>query len=185
MGTQTRRIVRAQAGLLVVDMQERLLPAMHEREGLLISVRRLARGSELMKLPIWVTEQYPKGLGPTLPELRDALGAARPFEKLTFSALGAAGLLEAMSARGVSDVVLCGVEAHVCVAQTGLDLLDAGKRVFVVEDATGSRSIANWKRGIHRMRDAGATVVSTEMILFELMETAGAGEFKELQRLVK
>jgi nicotinamidase-related amidase len=185
MGTQTRRIVRAQAGLLVVDMQERLLPAMHERESLLISVRRLARGSELMKLPIWVTEQYPKGLGPTLPELRDALGEAQPIEKLTFSALGAAGLLEAMTARGVSDVVLCGIEAHVCVAQTGLDLLDAGKRLFVVEDATGSRSIANWQRGIHRMRDAGATVVSTEMILFELMETAGAGEFKELQRLVK
>jgi nicotinamidase-related amidase len=185
MGTHTRRIVRAQAGLLVVDMQERLLPAMQERESLLSNVRRLARGSELMKLPTWVTEQYPKGLGSTVPELREVLGEVRPMEKLTFSALGAAGLLEEMTVHGISEVVLCGIEAHVCVAQTCLDLLDAGKRVFVVEDATASRTNANWNRGIHRMSEAGAVVVSTEMILFELMETAGASEFKELQRLVK
>jgi nicotinamidase-related amidase len=185
MATPRRRIVRAQAGLLVVDMQERLLPAMHEREALVAQVCRLVRGTALMQVPTWVTEQYPKGLGSTLPELRELLGATRPLEKLAFSALGAAGLLDAMTARGISDVVLCGIEAHVCVAQTGLDLLDAGKRVFVVEDATNSRSLANWKRGLDRMREAGASVVSTEMILFELIETAGAGEFKELQRLVK
>jgi nicotinamidase-related amidase len=185
MGTHPRRIVRAQAGLLVVDMQERLLPAMCERERLLVGVQRLVRGSELMKLPIWVTEQYPKGLGPTVPEVRDVLGEVRPMEKVTFSALGAAGLSEAMAVRGVSELVLCGIEAHVCVAQTCLDLLDGGKRVFVVEDATASRTSANWSRGIQRMGEAGAVVVSTEMILFELMETAGASEFKELQRLVK
>jgi nicotinamidase-related amidase len=93
--------------------------------------------------------------------------------------------MEGMVAREVSDVVLCGIEAHVCVTQSCLDLLDAGMRVFVVADAVASRTAANFGFGIDRMRRAGAIVVSTEMILFELMGTAGAPEFKELQRLVK
>jgi isochorismate hydrolase len=185
MGSESGRIVRARTGLLVVDLQERLLPAMHEREGLLVNVRRLARGAGLMGLPLWVTEQYPKGLGTTVPELREVLGGVQAVEKLTFSACGAAGLMEGMVAREVSEVVLCGIEAHVCVTQSCLDLLDAGMRVFVVADAVASRTAANCEFGIDRMRRAGAIVVSTEMILFELMATAGAPEFKELQRLVK
>jgi nicotinamidase-related amidase len=185
MQPKPRRIIRPEAGLLVVDMQERLLPAMHERENLLNNVLRLIRGVALMKLPLWVTEQYPKGLGPTVPELGEASSGARAFEKLTFSACGAVGLLDAMAARTVSEVVLCGIEAHVCVAQSCLDLLDAGKRVFVVADAISSRTGSNRGLGIDRMREAGAVVVSTETILFELIETSGASEFRELQRLVK
>jgi isochorismate hydrolase len=185
METKSRRIIRARAGLLVVDMQERLLPAMDEREALLVNVRRLALGAGLLKLPLWVTEQYPKGLGPTVPELKESLGGARPLEKLAFSACGAAGLLEGMAARKVSEVVLCGIEAHVCVAQSCLDLLDAGLRVFVVADAVGSRAAANRQLGIERMRRSGAVVVSTEMVLFELIAEASAPEFRDLQRLVK
>jgi nicotinamidase-related amidase len=185
MKPKPRRIIRTAAGLLVVDMQERLLPAIHDRENLLINVRRLAQGAGLLRLPVWVTEQYPKGLGPTVPELKEALGDVRPMEKLTFSVMGALGLWEEMVQSGVSEVVLCGIEAHVCVAQSCLELLDAGSRVFVVEDAVGSRCLGNRNVGVARMREAGAVMVSTEMILFELIETAGSSEFKELQRLVK
>ncbi len=179
------RIVRARTGLLAVDLQERLLPAMNERERVVANARRLILGAALMRLPFWVTEQYPKGLGPTVPEVRELLGEVRPLEKLTFSAYTASGLMEGVISRSVTEVVLCGIEAHVCVTQTCLDLLDAGMRVFVVRDAITSRTIENCAAGIDRMRAAGAILVTTEMILFELMEKAGAPGFKELQRLVK
>ncbi|MCL4177838.1 MAG: hydrolase [Verrucomicrobia bacterium] len=185
METKPRRIARARAGLLVVDVQERLLPAMDDRERLLVDLVRLARGAALLKLPVWITEQYPKGLGATVPQMREALGEVETFEKLTFSAGGATGLMASLAARAVTEVILCGIEAHVCVAQSCLDLLDAGMRVFVVVDAVGSRTAANRAVGIDRMREAGALLVSTEMILFELMEAAGGPDFKELQRLVK
>ena len=183
--SQPRRIVRLKAGLLVVDVQERLLPAMFEKERVLQNVLRLVHGAAALKVPAFVTEQYPKGLGPTVPDLAAVLSGVRPIQKLSFSAWGTPGLPEALRDRAVSDVVLCGLEAHVCVAQTCLDLLDAGLRPFVVADAVSSRTVENWRTGVERMRDAGAVIVSTEMILFELLERAGTEEFKQVQRLIK
>jgi isochorismate hydrolase len=151
----------------------------------LANVSRLAKAAGALALPIWVTEQYPKGLGTTVTELGVLLERWPAREKLAFSVCGAAGLMTEMSAKTVDDVVLCGVEAHVCVAQSCLDMLDAGKRVFVVADAVGSRTPANRDAGIDRMRSSGAVIVSTEMVMFELLETAAAPEFKEVQRLVK
>jgi len=180
-----RRIVRPKAGLLVVDVQERLLPAMFEKERVLQNILRLVQGAAALRLPTFVTEQYPRGLGPTVHELSAPLASTPPIEKLSFSAWGDPGLPEALRDRSVSDVVLCGIEAHVCVAQTCLDLLDAGLRPFVVADAVSSRTVENWRMGVERMRDAGAVVVSTEMILFELLERAGTEEFKQVQRLIK
>ncbi len=180
-----RRIVPRDAGLLVVDVQARLLPAIFEKERVLQNVLRLIRGAAALRVPTFVTEQYPKGLGPTVPELVPALGGVQAFEKLSFSAWDAPGLPDALRSHSVSDVILCGLEAHVCVSQTCLDLLDAGLRPFVVADAISSRTAENWRCGIERMRDAGAVVVSTEMILFELLERAGGEAFKEIQRLVK
>lgn len=161
------------------------MPAICDREVLCLNVDRLVKGVGLLELPVWVTEQYPKGLGPTVVELRAALGMAAFREKLTFSVCGAAGLMADMAAKAVSEVILCGIEAHVCVTQSCLDLLDAGLRVFVVADAVGSRTEANRGWGIERMRQAGAVMVSTEMILFELLETAAAPEFKEVHGLLK
>jgi nicotinamidase-related amidase len=183
--SQPRRIVRLKAGLLVVDVQERLLPAMFEKERVLQNVLRLVHGAAALKVPAFVTEQYAKGLGPTVPELSAALPGTPTVEKLSFSAWGTADLPEALRDRAVSDVVLCGLEAHVCVAQTCLDLLDAGLRPFVVADAVSSRTAENWRTGVERMRDAGAVIVSTEMILFELLGRAGTEEFKQVQRLIK
>jgi nicotinamidase-related amidase len=183
--SEARRVARANASLLVVDVQERLLPAIFERDRVLQNTLRLIHGAQALQVPTIVTEQYPKGLGPTVSDLAVVLKGSRPIEKVTFSAWGAAGLREALQAGKVRDVVLCGVEAHVCVAQTCLDLLDAGFRPFVVADAVSSRTPENWRAGVERMRDAGAVIVSTEMILFELLERAGTEEFKQVQRLIK
>lgn len=177
------RLLRARTLLLLVDFQERLLPAMHEADRVLANAVRLARGAALLGLPVRVTEQYPKGLGRTVPALAETLTGAACFEKVTFSALGAAGLAERLDEHG--QVLLAGIESHVCVCQTGLDLLANQIETFVVADAVSSRTPENGRLGLERLRWAGATIVSTEMALFELMETAAAPEFKAVQSLVK
>ena len=185
MSDQSRRIVRAQAALLLVDIQERLLPAISEKERVLRHATVLAKAAGILGLPVFVTEQYRKGLGATMPELAVVIPGFEPIEKLTFSSARAPGLVESLRAKGVRDVILCGIEAHVCVCQTCLDLLGEGFTPFVVADAISSRTLANHQAGMHRMCDAGAVLVSTEMILFELLERAGTDEFKQILELVK
>lgn len=177
--------MRAQAGLLVVDLQERLMSAMYEQERVRENAVRLIKGAAVLQVPVFATEQYRKGLGPTVPEVATAIPGFAPLEKLAFSACGAAGLLAALEAKKTADLILCGVESHVCVMQTCLDLLDRGCRVFVAADAVSSRTPANYRFGLDRMRAAGAAIVSTEMVLFELLEQAGTAEFKQIQALVK
>ena len=179
------RITRAQAGLVVVDIQERLLPAMHERERVLQNALRLVKGAGVLNLPVIVTEQYPKGIGPTVSELAGCVPEFAPLEKTAFSCCGAQSFLPSLAPRKVRDVVLCGIEAHVCVCQTALDLLDQGFGVYVVADAISSRTAENRQFGIERMRNAGAIIASTEMILFELLEEAGTAEFKKILELIK
>jgi nicotinamidase-related amidase len=181
----SHRLRRAESGLIVVDIQERLLPAIDEKERVVQNSVRLIQGAGVLKVPVFATEQYRKGLGATVPEVAAAMTGVAPLEKLTFSACGAAGFAEALKVRNVRDAVLCGIEAHVCVAQTGLDLLDAGLRVFVAVDAVSSRTAQNCQLGLERMRDAGAVMVSTEMVLFEWLERAGTDEFKRIHALVK
>ncbi len=176
---------RQQAGVVVVDVQERLVPAMCEKEWMVTNVVRLVKAARILGLPIFATEQYRKGLGPTVPEIAGAIPGFAPVEKYSFSACGAEGFVAGLRARGVQDVVLCGIEAHVCVSQTCLDLLAEGFRVFVAADALASRTSENCRAGIERMQGAGAAIVSTEMALFELLEKAGTAEFKEILNLVK
>ena len=185
IGMHSRRITRSTAGLLVVDIQERLVPAMFEKERMVENAARLVRGSQALGLPVWITEQYRKGLGATVAEVAVALKGVVPIEKTTFSACGAPAVLDALGSRAITDVILCGIEAHVCVTQTCLDLLAKGYRAFVVADATGSRAAANHQAGLDRMRDAGAVIVSTEMTLFEMLERAGTDEFKQILSIVK
>ena len=185
MKRQSHRLSRARAGLVVVDVQERLLPAIFERERVLQNVLRLIRGAGILQVPIFSTEQYRKGLGPTVQEVAAAIPGFAPVEKAAFSACGAAGFVPALKFKEVSDVILCGVEAHVCISQTCLDLLDQGFRVFVAADAVSSRTAGNHRIGIDRMRAAGAVMASAEMVLFELLEQAGTPEFKQLLNLVK
>jgi nicotinamidase-related amidase len=183
--TKSCLINRSQSALLIVDIQERLLPAIYERERVLANAVRLARGAGIFGLPVFVTEQYRKGLGATAPELAAAVSGFAPVEKLTFSACGAPDLLEALAARHAQHLIVCGIEAHVCVTQTVLDLLARNFVTFVVADAISSRTAENWRFGQDRMRDAGAILISTEMVLFELLGRAGTEEFKQILPLVK
>ena len=185
MQGETHRLRRARAGLVVVDIQEKLLPVIFERERVVHNAVRLLKGAAILRVPFFATEQYRKGLGPTVPEVAGAVAGFAPLEKLAFSACGAEGFVPALRTGNVADVLLCGIEAHVCVSQSCLDLLDAGFRVFVAGDAVSSRTAENYRFGLERMRQAGAVVVSTEMALFELLERAGTEEFKQVLELVK
>ena len=185
MQNTSLRLTRAKAGLVVVDVQERLLPAIFEQQRVIQNAIRLIQGAGILGVPIFATEQYRKGLGPTVPEVAAAIPGFAPMEKVAFSACGAAGFIPALKQKKVSEAVLCGIEAHVCVTQTCLDLLEKGFRVFVAADAVSSRTPENYRLGVERMRAAGAVIVSTEMVLFELLQQAGTAEFKQILGLVK
>lgn len=180
------RLRRENTALLVVDLQERLLPAMTNADAILRRSLIVVQGARTLNLPILLTEQYPKGLGRTVPDLIAALGDAyRPVEKTTFSACGEDGIGEAFCALGVRNVLLVGIEAHVCVLQTTLDLLEAGYEVFPVADAISSRHENDRSLGLERMRQNGAQIVSTEMLLFELLRTSQDPCFRTLQNLIR
>jgi nicotinamidase-related amidase len=172
--------------LVVVDVQERLFPHVHDHTDLERELIRLARGTRELGLPTVVTEQYVKGLGSTIATLRDALGEAyEPLEKMSFSCCGDNRFLDALVATGRSDVILCGIEAHVCVYQTATDLLDRGYRVHLVTDAVSSRTRANRDLALRRLEAAGVILTGVEMLLFELLGVSGTPEFKAISRLVK
>ena len=169
----------------MVDVQERLAAVMDQREKVLDNCRRLIEGAQILDVPIAVTEQYPKGLGPTEEELRGALLSCEPFEKITFSCCGEPSFTSALESLGRRTIILAGMETHVCVLQTALDLLRGGYGVHLVRDAVCSREKENWITGLEMMRDAGAVVTSTETVLFQLLVKAGTGEFKAVSKLVR
>lgn len=158
---------------------------MDRKEQVLDNCRRLIEGATILDVPIAVTEQYPKGLGPTEEELRGALLSYEPFEKLTFSCCGEPSFTSALDALGRRTIILAGMETHVCVLQTALDLLRGGYGVHLVRDAVCSREKENWITGVDLMRDAGAVITSTETVLFQLLGKAGSEEFKAISKLVK
>jgi nicotinamidase-related amidase len=178
----------ADSVLAVVDIQERLAAAMDpdRRAAVVRNTRRLLEGAARLNIPVLLTEQYPKGLGPTEREVLEALpaGAAR-IEKTSFSCAGAAPFSAAIEAAGRSQAVIAGMEAHVCVLQSALDLRAAGREVFVVEDACCSRSPENHANAIHRLRTAGVAVTNTESVLFEWLRDARHEQFKAISALLR
>lgn len=176
------------AALLVIDAQERLALAMPPGvgAGVLRNTRILIETAREFDLPIRITEQYPKGLGRTAPDLTAALPQdVVPFEKVAFSCCAAAGFLPLLDELGDRDWIVCGIETHVCVLQSVLDLLAGGRRIFVAADATCSRTKLNWSLGLNLMREAGAVVGSTEIFAFALTGAAGTEQFRRISRLVK
>lgn len=173
--------------LVVVDVQERLFNAMdaERRDDMVANVKILASAARRLDVPVLVTEQYPKGLGRTLPELRTLLGDTPPFEKTAFSCAGADGFMDRVRALGADHVILTGIEAHVCVLLTALDLLGRGLRVSVVADAVCSRRPANLEIGLDQARQAGAVVTATETVVFQLLGGADSDAFRELSKLLR
>jgi nicotinamidase-related amidase len=177
----------AQPTLVVVDVQERLFNAMDadKRDDMVTNIKILGTAALRLGAPVLVTEQYPKGLGRTLPEVRSLLEGVTPLEKTAFSCCGADGFLDRLRAAGSDQVVLTGVEAHVCVLLTALDLLAAGFRVSVVADAVCSRRAANMEIGLAQARQAGAVVTATETVVFQLLGRADTDAFREVSKLLR
>ena len=172
--------------VLVIDMQERLQPLIHDDARVRRQAAALAEGARLLGVPVMITEQYPKGLGHTVPELRGAVEhAGGVLEKTSFSCADDPSIAARIEAAGRPNIVLAGVEAHICVLQTALDLLQSGVPVFLAEDAIGSRSQENKESGIARARRHGAFPANVEMVLFELMRTKEHPQFKAVQALIK
>jgi nicotinamidase-related amidase len=182
------RLTRSSTALLIVDVQERLFPAMDadHREEVMKNIKVLGTAARRLGLPIVLTEQYPKGLGHTLPEVRALLGAAaEPIAKVHFSCLAAEPVRSRLVQTGARAVLLAGIEAHVCVLLTARDLLEEGYGVYVAADAVTSRTQANWRLAMNQLRQLGAVVTATETALFELLGQAGTDEFRELSQLIK
>jgi nicotinamidase-related amidase len=178
------KLDRGRAALVVIDVQEAFRPVVLDFERVAANVGVLVQGARILGLPLLVTEQYPKGLGETVPEVARHLDGVERLEKTSFSAVGADGFPAAL-AEMRDQVLLCGIEAHVCVNQTAEDLLATGREVHVVRDAVTSRTPENRDLGVHKMEHSGAVVTSVETALFELLREAGTPEFKEIQSLVK
>lgn len=171
--------------LLIVDMQERFVPVIDEIDRVIRNCVKLLKGARLLGVPAGTTEQYPKGLGRTIPEIAEHLSEEIP-EKLEFSCLNALDWAERDGdSEGRSRVIVAGIETHVCILQTTLDLMAHGFRVYIPADAVSSRRPLDRDMALQRMADSGAVLTTTESILFELCQTAAADEFKEISRLVK
>ena len=173
--------------LIVIDIQEKLLPPIFEKARLLKNCQLLIRTAKLLKVPTILTTQYSKALGATVPEIASLLPDVPPFDKQIFSCFGSeafcASLKRLPGQR--NTMLLCGMEAHICVMQTALSALRDGYLVHVASDAVSSRAEWNWKIGLDRMKMAGAVISSTEMVIYELMRSSGAPAFKELLPYLK
>jgi hypothetical protein len=178
-------IRRADSLLLVVDIQQKLAPAIHDSERVTANSVRLLEGVRQLGVPAFVSEQYVKGLGPSLEAIRAAAVDAHFFEKTHFSCAAEPGVVDLLRAARRPQIILTGTETHVCVLQTAFGLLAHGFEVYLVADASSSRTPENRNAAIERMRAAGIQIVTTEMVLFEWLHLAGTDDFRQLLPLIK
>lgn len=171
--------------LLVIDVQEKLARVMAEKESLVPNLQKLIKGVRVLGLPVILTEQYPQGLGTTIPEVITLLPDIKPLTKMCFNCCDNEIFLENLKSSKRQQVLIAGIESHVCVYQTASALPGAGYEVQVVADCVSSRTLANKKIAIHKMRDVGISITSTEIALFELLKTAENKNFKDISQIVK
>jgi len=174
-----------QTALLLIDIQERILPVINNQQLVVENTLKLIKGFKILELPIYFTEQYPKGLGPTTGSITKELGDLKPFDKMSFSCFGAGELFEEFKQKNLSQIVVCGIEAHVCVQQTVLDLIENKFQINLASDAVSSRKEVDYQTALERMRNHGAEITTTESVLFELLNVCGTPQFKEISKLVK
>ena len=171
-----------QCALVVIDIQDKLLPPIWQKEQMVRNAQILIRAAGILKIPAFVTTQYTKGLGNTVPEIAALLPATESFDKTPFSCFGSEAFCNSVKRLppAVNTLLLCGMESHICVTQTALAALREGYLVHVASDAVSSRAEWNWKIGLERMRAAGAVISSTEMAIYELMRSSSSAAFKKL-----
>jgi nicotinamidase-related amidase len=183
-----RQPLRAeQCTLLVVDIQEKLLPPIFNKDELVRNSQLLVRTAKILEMPVIVTTQYAKGLGGTVPEIATLVRDVPPIDKFEFGCFGCNEFRSALKSLpgNRNTVLLCGMEAHICMMQTAVGALNDGYLVHVASDAVGSRVRWNWEMGLDRMRAAGAVISSTEMMIYELMRSSGTPQFKQLLPYLK
>lgn len=184
--SQISRLSRQHAALVVIDMQEAFRPVIQDFAEVATRIGKAAQGAQLLEIPVIVTEQYPRGLKHTAPEILEHLPAdARAIEKICFSSCGVAEFRDQLAARHIKQALVCGIEAHICVAQTVLDLLAEGIEVHLLVDAITSRQRDSKEVALRRLTQAGAQVSNLEMALFEMLGSADAPPFKAVQSLIK
>jgi nicotinamidase-related amidase len=171
--------------LLLIDFQEKLFPVMHDKEKLLRNVVKLIKGIQVLEIPVIITEQYPKGLGPTIPEIKELTLNIKPIEKVCFSCCDEPSFGERLGVLKRKQVLIAGIEAHICVYQTAMALARAGYEVQVVGDGVASRDPENKLVALFKMGAAGISPITTEMALFELLKVAKGDKFKQISSIVK
>ena len=171
--------------LVVIDVQGKLAELMHEKESLFKNISILVKAADLLEIPVVVTEQVPASLGPTVEEIAANLGETQPIDKAAFSCFGDDKFREKLISLRKSQVLICGIESHVCVYQTAADAVRSGWEVHVPADAVSSRDPSNKEVALRRLRTEGVTVSSVEMALFELMKTAEHPAFRDVSKLIK
>jgi isochorismate hydrolase len=181
------RIQREEAVLVVVDVQDVLMKKMNQgvAENVIRNIRTLLAFAQKMAVPVLITEQYPKGLGQTVSEIKMELGPTLPIEKVSFSCCGVETFNQKINQTGRKQVILTGIETHVCVLQTADDLIQTGHEVHAVADAICSRRKLDWEIGLRWMEKKGAMISTTEIIAFQLLKEAGTEEFRGLSKLFK
>lgn len=178
-------INREDAVLVAIDFQEKLMPAMSDPERLSETVVKLAKGICALEIPVLVTQQYTKGLGPTVAPVAEALGDFEPIDKTSFSAMGEPAFVQALTDAGRKTVILMGIEAHICVQQTAIELIERGYDVYVIQDCIASRKESDNLCSQKRMAAAGAVITTYESVLYELLRGAKADGFKAVSAIVK
>lgn len=176
---------RKKTALLIIDIQEKILPVMLNPETVVENTIKLIEGMKVLGIPVYFTEQYPKGLGTTIPSIKAALENAEAAQKMSFSCCGAGDLFNEFKTNNISQIVVCGIESHVCIQQTVMDLLANGFQVDLPADAVSSRKEIDYKTALTRMSSLGAELTTTESILFELLVICGTPEFKSISKIVK
>ncbi|MEG0156920.1 MAG: hydrolase [Anaerovoracaceae bacterium] len=179
------KIEKNNTAVIAIDFQERLMPAMRDEEELCASVVKMVKGARVMNVPILVTQQYTRGLGDTIEPIKEALGEFSPIEKTSFSAFGAEEFVAELEKTGAKTVILFGIEAHICVQQTALDLIERGYDVFVATDCCSSRKKHDKKTAFQRMAQSGAVLTTVEAVLFEFVGGAKEEGFKQISAIIK
>jgi len=173
------------SGLFIIDLQSKLLKAMFNKDELIENCQKLIKGCILLELPVFLTEQNPEGLGKTSKVIKNAIGEAEPIEKSTFSCSGIDGFINKVRSHKLDQIILCGIESHVCVWQSAMDFLSSDFQVVVAKDCTSSRRQTDYQNALQRMAQEGIAVDSTEMILFEMIKSHDTDVFKKILELIK
>ncbi len=171
--------------LILIDFQEKLIPAISGNEAVSENIVKLLKAFNILKIPVFYTEQNPEKLGKTPARIKDLITQPDPYVKTTFSIIGLPKLWEQVREHGLNSVVLAGIESHVCVTQSALDLYENGLRVSVPQDCTGSRHIHNYQTAMNRLRSAGIDITCVESVIFELIDDYTIPEFKDVLKILK